>query len=310
MVTDVNRVRRQVGCSDMVQNDIATDNVAVAILDTGIGMHPDFGSRVVAFADFVGGRQGSYDDSGHGTHVAGCVGGSGYASRGAYRGMAPACRLCIGKVLDRNGEGSIDSMHRGLLWVMQNRLRYQIRVLNISLGIGTGGERERMQELVDLLDAVWEQGIVVVCAAGNNGPREGTISPLGCSRKVITVGCHEGGYFGARRDLCENYSGRGSGDMPYRKPDIVAPGTDIISCNIQWRGSVWAGFRNAYIKKSGTSMATPIVSGASALFLQKYPYMNNEQVKRKMIYGARDLGDSWSKQGWGMLNLEEMCSSG
>lgn len=304
----MNRVRKQVKCSNWIQDKIATDEIAVAILDTGIGLHPDFDNRLIAFEDFVAGRQGRYDDSGHGTHVAGCVGGNGYASRGFYKGMAPACRLCVGKVLDRNGEGSIDSMYRGLMWVLENRTRYQIRVLNVSLGIGTGNEKERMAELIDLLDNVWEQGIVVVCAAGNNGPREGTISPLGSSRKVITVGCHEGGYFGARKDLCENYSGRGSRDMLYRKPDIVAPGTDIISCNVQCRGNMRSGFHNAYTKKSGTSMATPIVSGALALFLQKYPDMDNEQVKRRMIYSAHDLGDSWSKQGWGMLDLEEMCS--
>ena len=262
---------------------------------------------MVAFADFVNGRQAGYDDSGHGTHVAGCVGGSGYASHGIYKGMAPACRLFVGKVLDHNGDGCIENMYRGLIWVLDNHVRYRIRVLNISLGIGKDGEMERMGELVELLDAAWEQGIVVVCAAGNNGPGEGTISPLGNSRKVITVGCHEGGYFGNRKDLCENYSGRGSRAMLYRKPDVVAPGTDIVSCNMQWKGSARSGYRNAYVRKSGTSMATPIVSGAAALFLQKYPRMNNEEVKRKMIYSAHDMGDSWNKQGWGMLDLYQMC---
>lgn len=306
----MNRVRKQVGCSDVIQEHILTEDVAVAILDTGIGVHPDFDNRIVVFADFVGGRVGSYDDSGHGTHVAGCVGGSGYVSRGLYRGIAPMCRLCVGKVLDHNGEGSIDSMRRGLLWVMESRIRYKIRVLNISLGIGTSGEKDRMHELIELLDDIWKQGIVVVCAAGNNGPKEGTVSPLGTSRNVITVGCHEGGYFGARKDLCENYSGRGGRNMLYRKPDVVAPGTDIISCNVQCRGNNTIGYRKAYTKKSGTSMATPIVSGAAALYLQKFPYLNNEQVKRQMIYSARDMGDVWSKQGWGMLNLEQMCSTG
>ena len=127
----MNRVRKQVGCSDSIQGSTVTDDVTVAVLDTGIGMHPDFGGRLVAFADFVDGRQGNYDDSGHGTHVAGCVGGNGYASRGLYRGMAPACKLCVGKVLDYNGEGSIDSMYRGLEWVLHNRARYRIRVLNV-----------------------------------------------------------------------------------------------------------------------------------------------------------------------------------
>lgn len=305
----MDRVRRQLGCSETIQQEIVTEDITVAVLDTGIGLHPDFANRVLDFADFVNGKQGSYDDSGHGTHVAGCVGGSGYASNGRYRGIAPACRFCIGKVLDQNGEGSIESMYRGLLWVLENRIRYRIRVLNISVGIGSGGNKERMAELAGLLEAVWEQGIVVVCAAGNNGPGEDTISPLAKSRRVITVGCHEGGFFGARQDLCENYSGRGSAGMPYRKPDLVAPGTDVISCNVKWQRNYRGVFRNAYLKKSGTSMATPVVSGAAALFLQKYPYSNNEQVKRKMIYSARDMGDSWNKQGWGMLDVERLCSA-
>lgn len=303
----MNRVRKQVGCTDLVQESILTAEVCVAILDTGIGTHPDFGDRVIDFADFVNERCGSYDDSGHGTHVAGCVGGSGYASRGVYKGISPQCRLCVGKVLDHNGEGSIDSMRRGLIWVMKNRVRYGIRVLNISLGIGSGGNAEHMRELVELLDDMWDRGIVVVCAAGNNGPLAGTISPLGKSRKAITVGCHEGGYFGARQDLCENYSGRGGGGLDHRKPDVVAPGTDIVSCCVQCTGSSRYGYRNSYTKKSGTSMATPIVSGAAALYLQKFPYMNNAQVKRQMIYSAHDMGDSWDKQGWGMLNVERMC---
>ena len=303
----VNRVRKQVKCKDDIQRNIATEEIAVAILDTGIGRHPDFGKRILTFVDFVNGRQASYDDSGHGTHVAGCVGGNGYASHGLYKGIAPACRLCVGKVLDQNGEGCVESMHRGLEWVLKNYARYQIRVLNVSLGIGSNGEMEHMEGLVELLDAAWEEGIVVVCAAGNNGPREGTISPLGCSRRVITVGCHEGGYFGARRDLCENYSGRGARSMLYRKPDVVAPGTDILSCNVRWKGNDRIGYRNAYTRKSGTSMATPVVSGAAALLLQKYPYMNNDQVTRKMIYSAYDMGDSWNKQGWGMLDIEKMC---
>lgn len=303
----MNRVRNQVNCNDNIQRSITTDQITVAILDTGIGRHPDFGDRVVAFADFVNGHQSGYDDSGHGTHVAGCVGGDGYASHGVYKGMAPSCRLCIGKVLDRNGEGCIESMRRGLIWVLENRTRYRIRVLNVSLGIGASGEAERMGELVELLDKAWELGIVVVCAAGNNGPREGTISPLGCSRKVITVGCHEGGYFGARKDLCENFSGRGNRSVLYRKPDVVAPGTDIVSCNVSWKGNRNNGYRNAYTKKSGTSMATPIISGAAALCLQKFPRMNNEELKRKMIYSAHDMGDDWNKQGWGMLDVEKMC---
>lgn len=291
------RVRNQLGCSDLLQQSCKGDPVTVAVLDTGIYTHPDLAGRIIAFQDFVNYKSRTYDDSGHGTHVAGCIGGSGLMSNGKYKGIAPRCLFCIGKVLDRNGEGSIESMYRGLLWVLHNRLRHHIRVLNISVGIGQPNEKNRIEEVVGLLEAVWNSGIVVVCAAGNAGPGEGTISPLGNSRKVITVGCHEGGYFGSRSSLCENYSGRGDDSCLYRKPDIVAPGTDIKSCGS--RG-------NSYVIKSGTSMATPIVSGAAALLLQKAPYLNNEQIKRKMVYSAKDLGDSWNKQGWGMIDIERL----
>lgn len=304
----MDRVKRQLRCSDRIQYDVATQEVCVAVLDTGIGGHPDFEDRVVSFYDFVHDRQGAYDDSGHGTHVAGCIGGSGRLSKGRFSGIAPTCRLCVGKVLDEKGEGSIESMYHGLLWVLENRLRYRIRVLNISVGIGESGEWERMEELIGLLETVVDQGVVVVCAAGNKGPGVGTLSPLGESRRVITVGCHEGGYFGMRKDLCENYSGRGRGDMPYRKPDIVAPGTDVMSCNVNCQRDRRGGYRDVYMRKSGTSMATPIVSGAAALFLQKFPYATGEQVKRQMIFTARDLGDDGNKQGWGMLDIEKMCS--
>lgn len=304
----MDRVKRQLGCSEKLQYSVVTEEVCVAVLDTGIGNHPDFEDRVVAFRDFVNGRTERYDDSGHGTHVSGCIGGSGRMSNGRFSGIAPTCRLCVGKVLDQKGEGSVESMYYGLLWVLENRLRYQIRVLNISVGIGEDGDRARMDELSGLLETVSEQGVVVVCAAGNKGPGEGTLSPLGESRRVITVGCHEGGYFGNRRDLCENYSGRGREGLPYRKPDLVAPGTDVVSCNLNWSRDRRGGFRDLYIKKSGTSMATPIVSGAAALYLQKYPFCNSDQVKRQMIYSAKDLGEEWSRQGWGMLDIEKLCS--
>ncbi len=292
------RVRNQLGCSVQLQRSCEDARpVTVAVLDTGIYLHPDLKGRIMEFLDFVHGRNRIYDDSGHGTHVAGCIGGSGLMSNGRYRGIAPQCLFCVGKVLDHNGEGSVDSMYDGLDWVLRNHRKYNIRVLNISVGVGQPEEEKRIMEITELLEKVWQAGIVVVCAAGNAGPGNGTISPLGSIRKVITVGCHEGGYFGNRRNLCESYSGRGDVGILYRKPDIVAPGTDIISCGN--RGS-------NYVKKSGTSMATPIVSGAAALLLQKYPELSNEEVKRKLVYSARDLGDSWNKQGWGMLDIERL----
>ena len=83
------------------------------------------------------------------------------------------------------------------------------------------------------------------------------------------------------------------------KPDVVAPGTFITSCNADYRYR----FRKPYTVKSGTSMATPIVTGCAALLLQKEPYLSNDRVRERLIYSARDLGAPWNQQGWGMVNL-------
>lgn len=299
------RVRQQVGCSDELIYTCGDKGVTVAMLDTGIAVHPDFQNRIIDFRDFVNEKKALYDDSGHGTHVAGCLCGSGQISGGRYKGIAPHSRIVVGKVLDYMGDGNIETMVRGIEWVLSKQREYNIRILNISIGMGENAEKERMEKLVGMVNEAWNQGIVVICAAGNMGPEPMTISPLGASRQVITVGCHEGGYFGNREHLCENYSGRGPSPYAIKKPDVVAPGTDIVSCNagIEKRGRY---FRNAYIKKSGTSMATPIVSGGIALLLQKYPYYTNEQAKQKLLYTSRDLKEPWSKQGWGMIQIDRL----
>lgn len=299
------RVRWQVGCSDELVESCGKKGITVAMLDTGVAFHPDFDHRIIEFKDFVNGKNRLYDDSGHGTHVAGCICGSGVVSNGRYKGIAPYSRLVVGKVLDYKGDGLIENMAQGIEWVLERKAELDIRVLNISIGMGEKAEEERINRLLSLVERAWSEGLVVVCAAGNMGPEPMSLSPLGASRQVVTVGCHEGGYFGNRDHLCENYSGRGPSPYAMKKPDLVAPGTDIISCNagIARRGRY---YRNAYVAKSGTSMATPIVSGAAALLLQKYPFYTNEQVKQKLQYTAMDLNEPWNKQGWGMVRIDRL----
>lgn len=301
------RVRNQLGCSDELVRACGKGGITIAMLDTGIAFHPDFDNRIIAFRDFVNGRPEAYDDSGHGTHVAGCMCGNGKLSEGKYKGISPESRLVVGKVLDYKGDGIIENMAVGIEWVLKNRKKYDIRILNISIGMGESADKDRMNALLELVDEAWRCGLVVVCAAGNAGPKPMTISPLGARKRVITVGCHEGGYFGNREHLCESYSGRGPSPYEMKKPDIVAPGTDIISCNAFLEKRGWR-YRNAYVAKSGTSMATPIVSGAIALLLQKYPFYSNEQVKRKLQNTARDLKEPWNKQGFGMLQINYLLT--
>lgn len=274
--------------------------------------HPDLKGKVLCFQDFVkyghlSGSEGGacYDDNGHGTHVAGILCGSGILSSGKYRGLAPGARLVVGKVLDEKGDGSTEAMLDGLDWILSAREQYRIRILNISVGIGDLDDRQKELALRNKLEQLWDRGILVVCAAGNKGPGDGSISAVGGSAKVLTVGCHDGHFREGASWRCENYSGRGKPGANPRKPDIVAPGTDIVSCS-----SVFSRQRdryvNAYIAKSGTSMATPIVSAAAALAMERFPGISNEECRQKLLYTATDLGVPWNQQGWGMVNVRRL----
>jgi serine protease AprX len=311
------RVRTQIEAEFTESEEWMERPVTIAVLDTGIGRHPDLTGKLLCFRDFVNQRKIMYDNNGHGTHVCGILCGSGALSEGKYQGMAPGCRLAVGKVLDDHGDGMTEHMLEGLDWVLKIRKQYGVSVLNISVGIGNLNEPDKEYALKNKIEEVWASGIIVVCAAGNKGPQDGSISSVGGSDKVITVGCHDGIYCRGRVKCCETYSGRGTSDSSIRKPDIVAPGTDIMSCNVHYQSVHYQrpyslyqmqarNIRNAYIAKSGTSMAAPIVSGAVALLRQKCPEMGNSLVKQKLIYTATDLRESWNKQGWGMINVKKL----
>lgn len=298
------RVRRQV--EDVFGEQLTGGSgITIAVLDTGIGGHPDLSGKVLCFRDFWGGRSLMYDDNGHGTHVCGILCGNGCLSGGRYRGLAPGAGLVVGKVLDGNGDGSTEHMLAALDWILSIKEKYDIRILNISVGIGSLKEDRKEQALQEGIERIWGSGILVVCAAGNKGPADNSISAVGGSAKVVTVGCHDGELYRNHPGRCALYSGRGSYGAEPRKPDLVAPGTDIMSCNAHWNRTEPSG-GNAYLAKSGTSMATPIVSGAAALALQKYPSMTNEECKQKLQYTARNLGLPWNQQGWGMVNVRRL----
>jgi len=289
-----------------VINSVCEKNApTIAVLDTGSTFHPDLGRRIIGFKDFVNDKNSLYDDSGHGTHVCGIIAGDGTASNGKYQGVAPCCKLVVGKVLDKDGNGTADAMIDGIEWIIENQKHYSIKVLNVSIGIGQLINKEKVKQLIECLEKAWDHGIVVVCAAGNGGPDLDTISPLGKGKKIIAVGCHDGEYFKDMPKRCEIYSGRGDYNLAYRKPDIVAPGTEIISCNAYFK-KMTRGHYNVYVSKSGTSMATPIVSGAVGLYLTYHPECGNDYVKKQLLYSATDLGAPWYQQGYGMINVEKM----
>ena len=161
--------------------------IGVAVLDTGIFPHIDFGRRILAFCDFTEGKSGPYDDNGHGTHVSGILGGDGTASQGRYKGAAPGCGIVALKVLDRFGNGSREDVLQAFQWIEDFGKIYNIRIVNISVGTTS----RSMNEQTDLLAGVeqlWDKGFTVVAAAGNQGPGDGTVTAPGSSRKIITVG--------------------------------------------------------------------------------------------------------------------------
>lgn len=261
--------------------------IGVCILDTGIYEHIDFTGRIWAFYDFLAFKRRPYDDNGHGTHVAGLVAGDGTASLGKYRGAAPGCGIISLKVLDRYGTGSQDDVLRALRWIRENRQQYRIRVVNISVGTTCNSKRNHAR-LLESVEQLWDEGVVVVTAAGNQGPRPGSITAPGSSKKVITVGSS---------DLLEGrsaISGRGPTAECVCKPDIVAPGNKIMSCV--------PGKPYSYGVKSGTSMSTPLVTGAIACALEKNPALTNTDIKTMLMNSAEDMGLPQNLQGWGKFN--------
>lgn len=299
----MNRVKKVIHATPEEVFPYSGDGVTAAILDTGIAMHPDIAGRVVAFKDICQNHTRPYDDSGHGTHVAGCLCGNGSCLQGMYRGIAPGCRIVVCKILDREGEGSVQDMMKGIRYVLDTRKLYHTRILNVSVGIGEMDKEREQEKLIACLEEAWEAGLFVVVAAGNKGPKENSLSALGASERVIAVGCHDGKDFADRKRACENYSGRGPSGYRIKKPDIVSPGTGIISCNAWYKKNHFGKIINPYTAKDGSSMSVPAVSGAAALLWQKYPRFTNEQIRERLLFSARDLGEEWGKQGWGMLDV-------
>ena len=301
----MNRVAEIIDLKWAHSRQITGKNIGIAVLDTGIWNHPDFingSSRIVAFKDILYDRKTAYDDNGHGTHVCGILGGNGVSSYGKYIGVAPECNIILVKVLDRKGNGNILDVIKGLKWVLENKRKYNIRILNISVGTPARKELDEDSQLVQAVNEVWDAGIIVVVAAGNNGPIPQTIGAPGNSRKVITVGASDD-FLLVEMDgnKIKDYSSRGPTRECIIKPDIVAPGSNIVSCNGMKTGS-----NGMYSVKSGTSMATPAVSGAVALLLSVYPRMTGRDVKVRLKNSAVDCGFPMNQQGWGCLNIRKL----
>lgn len=309
--------RPTVGGTWAQEHGLTGKGVGIAILDTGVYPHADLTlnkNRIIAFKDFVNGKEFPYDDNGHGTHVAGVAAGNGFMSEGKYKGIAPNANIIGVKVMNKNGSGSTSDIVAGMQWILENKDRYNIRIASISLG-SDPDLKESEDPLVKGVNALWDAGIVVVAAAGNSGPKQRTINSPGISKKIITIGSsNDNKTIGIEDDTIAEFSSRGPTLDRASKPDIVAPGVDIFSLDsdtefIPKDGVKRYRFRlmkDPYTEMSGTSMATPVVSGGVALLLEKDPSLSPDQVKGRIMDTANPLKANQYAQGRGLLNLEKL----
>ncbi len=329
---EIARTTATVGAKNVhAQYGFTGAGIGVAVIDSGItSWHDDLtvayrsGQRVSAFVDFVNNRSSKYDDWGHGTHVAGIIAGNGYDSGGDRVAIAPKASIVALKALDYEGKGRISNIIAALDWAIANKTRYNIRVINMSLGAGVF-ESYNTDPLTLAAKRAVEAGIVVVAAAGNMGkavngdPQYGAISAPGNAPWVLTVGASSTmGTTDRRDDTIANYSSRGPTMIDYAaKPDLVAPGSGTVSladknslfyitkaANLlpatRWGLNL---FSMPYLTLSGTSMATPVVAGTVALMLEANPSLTPNMVKAILQYTAQVYpGYDYLTQGAGFLN--------
>jgi serine protease AprX len=274
------------------QRGITGKGITVAVVDTGIdATHPDLNDlddnpntndpKIVGWIDYVNSRSSPYDDHGHGTHVSGTISGTG--ANGVQTGVAPGTKLIEAKVFDGYGSGYLSDCILGFEWAVANNAR----IISFS-----GGSSAHSSAFTTTINNVVTAGIVPVIAAGNNGEYgSGSITCPGDELNSCTVGATDSS------DVVAYFSGRGPVTLDgqtYIKPDVSAPGVDVTS-------TLPGG---GYADWSGTSMATPHVSGAAALILEKSPTMKPSAVKQKLESTAVDLGSARKDNDYGSGRID------
>jgi serine protease AprX len=277
--------------------------VTVAVVDSGMVDSNDFKAdyggggdiRIRISANYVQGSDDFKDWYGHGTHVAGIVAGNGTLSARRYVGIAPKARLVSVDVANAQGMSYTSDVIAGLQWVLNSKAAYNIRVVNLSLN-STVAETYHTNPLAAACEILWFNGIVVVVSAGNTGG--GTLYPPANDPFVITVGAvDDQNTASINDDNVASFSAYGTTPSGFAKPDLVAPGKNIVSVlsksdsvlavtHPENKVYTFSGSQDYYFRMSGTSMSAPMVSGAVALLLQDEPNLNPDQVKYRLMATA------------------------
>jgi serine protease AprX len=301
--------------ADKVWDDYQGNGIGVALLDSGINPTQDFyvpnsaQNRLVASVAFnTDWNKTVYDGFGHGTHIAGIIGGAGSYPNRDYVGVAPGANLVNVKVANDDGSVYMSSVIAGIQWIYENRTRHNIRVVNISLN-STQAESYNVSPLCAAVEVLWFNNVVVVVSAGNYG--SANLYPPANDPFVITVGAvDEKGTADKVDDTMPGFSAYGMTVDGFFKPEIVAPGKDIISTSapgsklVREHPSHKVNGGNEYFRMSGTSTAAPMVSGSVALLLEAQPNLTPDQVKFRLMNVAKPF-DKKAKTGAGYLDIEE-----
>jgi serine protease AprX len=271
------------------------EGIGVAVIDSGITQMDDFSEKVrgrsasrIVRQETINPNSTTVNDVyGHGTHIAGIIGGNGKDSDGLVSGVAPMADFISLKVSDEQNVAFESDAVAAMQWVLENKETYNIRVVNLSIA-ATQPQSYHTSPIDAAAEILWFNGIVVVTSAGNYGPDAVNFAPAN-DPFIITVGASdERQTAGPTDDTVAPYSAYGVTLDGFIKPDIIAPGQDIVS--LLSSNSSWGyehpdrlAYSIDYFRLSGTSMSAPMVAGAAALLLQDEPELTPDQVKYRLM---------------------------
>lgn len=311
-----------------IDQGITGKDIVVAVVDSGIIYnHPDIErDRIILYKDFSNesNQDNPKDTLGHGTYVSSIIGGTGVASNGYNRGIAPGTKFIILRIT------SVSEIIKALEWLKENGKKYNVKVINLSIGVDTDPKKSWIQDTIAKLANDLAQEFTVVAAAGNDQTYE-TIDSPGVAPDVITVGGSDTKNT-PETDDDTIYIGSSKGPTPtlekLDKPDVIAPSKKIAGARVpnsifdpyinknnnqftktESKPDIWE--KGYYIESSGTSAGTAIVSGLAALLYEILPNSSPQLIKKIITQTATKLkdqnGQEYDKysQGNGLINIEK-----
>jgi serine protease AprX len=293
------------------------NGVGIAVIDSGVAPVPELHGRIVATRDFTDDRGPGMDQNGHGTHIAGIIAAAGKNRFDDTAGVAPGANIINLKVLDAKGRGVVGDVIEAIDWAIANRTRYNIKVINMSLG-GPVTQGWRDDPLCQAVERAYRSGITVVASAGNFGKAEdgraiyGGITTPGISPFAITVGAlNTKGTPYRSDDEVASYSSKGPTMYDHLvKPDLVAPGNKILglaapgSTLVREHPELVVSLpEGKRLQLSGTSMAAAVVSGAAGLIFDRQPRFSPLVIRGLLQFSAEVSGEGMLVSGTGRLNM-------